>query len=193
MDSYSPALPSQSALLFKSFLGKRLLSMRRYSLSPKDVAAVEGGIPFSRVFERTEGPLALTFEDGRVLGMAGDDSLNSVIVWLDRDEAGDPDFHPMDEDVDIFPVDSSDPIFSIAYWNAFVGDFLLGLSIIKENPVNPRLESRPCEVGLCLHWKKNGKFVVADGLGNGSLNFGLMSWDAVQPKLGSRFYEIHLL
>ncbi|CAN7459273.1 hypothetical protein LJR118_003086 [Acidovorax sp. LjRoot118] len=187
--------PLQSVSLLRSFLGKELVSFTRYSLFSKEEAAAEIEKPVSLVFEGTEGPVGLNFEGAGTLGVGEDDSLNSAIVWLDRDKDGQPDFSPMDESVSVFfPIEASDPVFSRTQWSEFIGDRLIGMSIIKENPINPRLYNRPCEIALCLNWQKNGKFAaILGGHGDDYWECKLMLWNAVQPKLNSRFYEVPLL
>lgn len=188
--------PSQSIPLLRTFLGRKLISFTRYSIFPKEEAGAEMEESPSRVFEGTEGPLGLTFEGAGILGVGEDDSLNSAIVWLDSDRNRRLGATPMNEKEGVlFPIEASDPVFSQAKWRDFVGDQLIGMSIIKENPINPRLENRPCEVALCLSWQKNGKLAAILG-GQGDDYWGsnkLMLWNAVQPKLNSRFYEVPLL
>lgn len=197
MSKYFPPsmTPLQSVPLLRSFLGGELISFTRYSLFSKEEAAVEIGKPSSRVFEGTEGPVGLKFEGLGTLGIGEDDSLNSAIVWLDRGRDGKPHFTPMDEDEsNFFPIEASDAVFSAAQWSDFIGDRLIGMSVIKENPINPRLESRPCEVALCLDWQKNGKFAaILGGQGDDYWEYKLMLWDSVQQKLNARFYEVPLL
>ncbi|CAJ0696116.1 hypothetical protein LMG18091_02227 [Ralstonia wenshanensis] len=103
-----------------------------------------------QAFSLTAGPLAIHFEDGRVMGVASDPSLNSIIVWDERRPDTDRLGPPLDKDSELFPILASDERFSTKEWSQLAGLTLSTLSILKSKRMNAKQRTRPSEVGLRL-------------------------------------------
>ena len=115
-------VPSLSLDILKGVLGRRVVSLVRYSWWPKeDVAKECGELENSSAFSLTYGPLGIGFEDGTVIGIAEEPSLNSIVIWLDRLDGAAIRCPAMDEDPDFFKLMRQIKRFRGAYlrkWSA---------------------------------------------------------------------------
>lgn len=185
--------PSLSCDILGRFIGKRIARLVRYSWWKKEDVASECGIENEQAFSLTAGPLAIVFEDGSTLGVASEPSINSVIVWLDR-VGGQAKMAPaLDEDTELFPIDSIDEIYADQFWRQFTKITLVGFSILKRKSMSTGERELPSELGLCFHFDGNKKFIAAHGLHDGSDDFAVLNDGQIELTTCEQLEELALL
>lgn len=166
--------PTLSCDILSKIIGKKILGLVRYSWWPKVEISNECRIENVKAFSLTAGPLAVIFEGGTTLGVASDPKINSIIVWFDR-ENGNRNIDPtLDEDVDLFPIDSSESNYAEPFWSEFTNCVLVGLSIFKKKTMSIGEKELASEVGLCFHFNNGMKFIATHGLHNESDDFSVL-------------------
>ncbi|CAJ0822899.1 hypothetical protein [Ralstonia flaminis] len=166
----SSMVPSAASELLRSFIGKKVARLVRYSWWPANEVGSECGIEDKKAFSRTAGPLAVYFEGGGALGVASDPALNSIIVWDEGKRGAGYGAPPLDTDNELFAIYESGP-FSDIYWRQFVGLALSEFVILKRVIMNPKEESRPSEVGLRFGFDGGASFIASHGLLDNSDDF----------------------
>lgn len=186
--------PSQFSDVLMTFVGKRVVKMIRYSWWPKEQVASECDTADALAFSLTAGPLVIVFQEGSALGVASDPSLNSVIVWLDRVVDGKVNIHPsLDEDEDLFPIDSNDEKYSDPCWKQFMNQNLVGFSLLRKRSMNLLERELPSELGLCFLFGGDKRFIASHGLHNGSDDFSVLMDAQIEPDVGEKLEETPLL
>lgn len=185
--------PSLSCDIFGYFIGKRVAKLVRYSWWKKEDVSSECSIANEQAFSLTAGPLAVVFEDGSVLGVASDPSVNSVIVWLDRVDGQAKMAPALDEDAELFPIDSIDEIYAEPFWKQFSNVTLVGLSILKRKLMSAGERELPSELGLCFRFDGNERFIAAHGLHNGSDDFAVLKDGQIELTTFEQLEELALL
>jgi hypothetical protein len=185
--------PSSASSLMHGILGKKIVQITRYSWWPSADVPAELGIEAERVFSLTYGPLGIKFDDGSVLGVAEQPSLNSVVVWQDRDNAGSMRHPPMDQDPDLFPIDCEDSNFSKSNYKNISGNRVIGLSVFRPSLMNALLSDLPSEVGLCLTLESGQKLVAGRGLHDEVGDFAVIGYEEIEESILSTMTEIALL
>ncbi len=176
-------IPSLSLDTLKGVLGKRVVSLNRYSWWPKEDVATEcGELENSSAFSLTYGPLGIAFENGTVIGVAEEPSLNSVVIWVDRMNGADVRHPAMDEDPDLFKISATDSEFAGALFGQLIGDKLIALAIVKPRSMNALLSALPSEVGLCFSFESGKKFIAGRGLHREGGDFALIEYEKI-PEL----------
>ncbi|WP_426399132.1 hypothetical protein ACN9M1_22885 [Ralstonia sp. R-29] len=137
-------------------------------------AALNCNVEDEQAFSLTAGPLAIHFEDGRIVGMASEPALNSVIVWDERRPETDRLGPPLDKDSELFPILASDERFSTKEWSKLAGLTLSALSILKRKTMNAKQSTRPSEVGLRLMLDGGVSLIASHGLLDGSDDFSVL-------------------
>lgn len=185
--------PSSSAGLLQGITGKRVAGLVRYSWWPKEEVASECGTATDSAFSLTYGPLGIEFEDGTVLGVAEQPSLNSVVVWLDR--TGDtPNRRPtMAEDSELYPIDAKDQQFSKKALGDFVGATLASLIVLKPRSMNALLNELPSEIGLCFVFEDGRKFVAASGIHQVGGDFAVIGYEEIPSAISAEIVEHALI
>ncbi|PLT20495.1 hypothetical protein CXP34_03090 [Ralstonia mannitolilytica] len=164
-------MPSAASDFLRTFIGARISQLVRYSWWPAMEVALNCNVEDEQAFSLTAGPVAIHFEDGRILGMASDPSLNSVIVWDERRPAADRLGPPLDEDSELFPILASDERFSTKEWSRLAGLTLSALSVLKRKTMTAKQSTRPSEVGLRLTLDGGLSLIASHGLLDDSDDF----------------------
>lgn len=185
--------PSLSREILGRFIGMRVARLVRYSWWKKENVSSECGVANEQAFSLTAGPLAVVFEDGSTLGVASDPSLNSVIVWVDRFGSETKMSPALDEDTELFPIDSIDEIYAEPFWKHFKNTTLTDFSILKKKSMSAGERELPSELGLHFHFDGNEGFVAAHGLHNGSDDFSVLKEEQIGLATCGLLEELALL
>jgi len=193
MENVESLPPSSSIGLLKKVVGNRVIGLVRYSWWPKEEVARECGTTEDSAFSLTYGPLVISFEDGTVIGVAEQPSLNSVVVWVDR-AGGTSVKHPaMDEDSEFFPIDARDRQFSKQLFGDFIGEALTGLVVLKPRSMNALLSELPSEIGLCFVFEGGRKLVAASGLHQVGGDFAVIGYEQIPASARGEIVEYILI
>jgi hypothetical protein len=165
--------PTMALGFLRSFMGKKISLLIRYSWWPGEDVPDQCGISDDLAFSLTAGPLAIHFEDGSILGAASDPSLNSIIVWDEAARYSDRALVPLENDDEFFPIQGTGP-FATSYWKQFIGQALSGLTLLKRETVKSKEMERPSEVGLQLHFENGKSFILSHGLHDNSDDFSVL-------------------
>ncbi|WGG52842.1 hypothetical protein [Rugamonas sp. DEMB1] len=185
--------PSLSLRLLKNVVGKRVTGLIRYSWWPKEEVSNECGTAEGSAFSLTYGPLGVAFEDGTVIGIAEEPSINSVVVWLDR-AVGIAAKHPaMDEDSELFPIDVKDRQFSNKLFFELVGRTLINLVVLKPRSMNALLSELPSEIGLCFVFEGGQRFIAARGLHQVGGDFAVIAYEQIPTPIREEIVECPLI
>jgi hypothetical protein len=185
--------PSSSKDLLQQYVGKTVTGLVRYSWWKKEDVSTEGNISREQSFSLTAGPLAVIFEDGSILGVASDPSINSVIVWLDRAVGQTNTTQTLSEDPELFPIDARDEAYSEPLWYKFSDRTLSGFSILKSKEMNSLEAELPSELGLCFNFDGNDRFVASHGLHNGTDDFSVIVNTQINPIVRAKLEELPLV
>ena len=144
-------------------------------------------------FSLTAGPLAVAFENGDILGVASQPSLNSVILWLDRCKDGKVQrISTLDEDIELFPINCNDDKYANSFWKQFIGLTLIDFSILKKRSMNALQRELPSEVGLSFIFERNQRFVASHGLHDESDDFSVLDYNQIHPNIAKDLEELPL-
>lgn len=185
--------PSSSKDLLQQYVGKTVTGLVRYSWWKKEDVPTEGKISREQSFSLTAGPLAVVFEDGSILGVASDPSINSVIVWLDRAVGQTNTTQTLSEDPELFPIDARDEAYSEPLWYKFADRTLSGFSILKSKEMSSLEAGLPSELGLCFNFGGNDRFVASHGLHNGTDDFSVIVNTQINPIVRAKLEELPLV
>lgn len=185
--------PSFAVNLLRSLIGKRVMSLTRYSWWPAEDVSSECEIDQKLAFSLTYGPLGVTFEDGTVLGVSEEPSLNSIIVWPDR-ICDKPIKNPtLDEDEDFFPIGSTDTNFSQNFFEEIIGEVLTDLVVIKMRSMSALLSELPSEIGLVFKFENGSSFIASRGLHEDGGDFSVISYNQILDEMHTNLIEQNLI
>ncbi|AXV78505.1 hypothetical protein CJO79_07410 [Ralstonia solanacearum] len=166
-------VPSKASEFLRRFTGKKVARLVRYSWWPAEEVGTQCGIRDEQAFSLTAGPLVVHFEDGAILGLASDSSLNSVIVWDETARRAGHGSSSLDTDDELFAISESGP-FAGGCWRQFVGLSLNGFTILRRATVSSKEGERPSEVGLRFKFDGGASFVASHGLHDNSDDFSVL-------------------
>ena len=172
-------VPSASFELLKYMMTKRIDKLIRYSWWPAEESVVKANINNSNeVFSLTAGPLAIVFEDGYVVGISSDPTLNSVILWADeKDNKSLTSDESLREIKELFPVLNTDPIYSKKFWADISQSIIVGYELLKYKNMNSIQLDRPSERGLRVLLNTGKSFILSHGMHNYSDDFSVIMDD----------------
>ncbi|MGT0244770.1 hypothetical protein [Burkholderia pyrrocinia] len=174
--------PSLAADFLKSFIGKRVVGLVRYSWWPAEDVSNECGISNSEAFSLTAGPLAVFFDEGEILGVASSPELNSVVVWDERGRRLDCNQNSLDKDDELFPILESGS-YASNYWSRLINRSLCEIVVLKRGDMNAKKQSLPSEVGIRFVFEGELGFVASHGLHDDSDDFSVLEESQVLPIL----------
>lgn len=166
---------SASFELLRYMMTKRIDKLIRYSWWPAEESVVKASIGSNEVFSLTAGPLAIVFENGYVVGVSSDPTLNSVILWAEeKDNKILTSEESMREIEDLFPVLNADPIYSQSSWADISQSIIVGYELLKYKHMNAIQLDRPSERGLRVLLNTGKSFILSHGLHNYSDDFSVI-------------------
>jgi len=173
-------VPSEKASLLKMLRGAKVTGMKRYSLDPLKEAMEDWGIPASRVFRWTEGPLVIDLDSGISLGFNGVSEYASIVVWVEETAEGIRSNEPLsDDDDEIFLIDVLDEFYSEELISKTINREITNIQILRRRPSNAKLAALPCEAGLSVEFEDNTKFILSHGLHDSSSDFAIIKEDEI--------------
>jgi hypothetical protein len=194
-------IPSNRSEVLDSLKGLKILNFTRYSWVPPDTAVLEYGIEAKEVFSLTAGCLIMSFDSGLAIGYSSQPSLNSVVIWVEKNEAGETSEELTEEDNELYPVDVRDALYSNIFWANLVGQRILNITILKINYFSSpdeytanqmvwqglsngtiskgtyrssRYEELTNEVGLLFELEDGSRFIASHGLHDDSDDFSVI-------------------
>jgi len=168
-----PVVPSIASDLLRGLNGKTVARLIRYSWWPAPQVAIECGIQDDMAFSLTAGPLAIYFEDGTILGVSSDPSLNSVIVWDESARSACQNTTTLVDDAELFSISDAGK-FATASWSQFTGLPVTSVAILKREDMNAKQRSRPSEVGLRFSFPGGKSFIASHGLHDNTDDFSVL-------------------
>lgn len=185
--------PLQFSEELNNCIGKRVVKLVRYSWWPKEEISAECGIESAFSFSLTAGPLEVFFDDGSSLGVASDPSLNSVIIWWEREPGGCVCVEaPLAVDTELYPVSADDEEYSKQFWQKLLNRKLIGFSILKKRLMNSLESELPSELGLHFIFEENLGFIASHGLHDGSDDFSVLMPNQLVDTQKNQLVEIPL-
>lgn len=169
------------------------MALTRFSWWKAEDAEQECGIGRKDVFSLTAGPLAVEFDTGMILGMASDPSINSVLVWTEKDKEGRMlQEEPLESDDELHPISATSTEFADNFWRDVLGSTVVGVSILVRRPTSARLSQLPNEVGLCFSLNSGLKMLAVHGLHDDSDDFAVIPEERVLNSLRPELHELVL-
>ncbi len=157
-------VPSLALDILDILTKAKIMKAVRFSWWPPEESASECDIQGPEVFSFTEGPLLLYLETGEIVGISSDDSINSIVVWLERDINGNLHDEYIENDEELFPISSDDVKYNGSSWNSIVGNKIEKIKLIKREPQNINYKELPNEVGLQLIMENKDEYVLGHQL-----------------------------
>ena len=173
-------IPSKLSKLLNSLIGRKLERLTRYSWYSEGEAIKEYKISKEEVFSLTAGPILIYFEDGLVIGASSNPSLNSVVIWVEKNEDNDCSDELIENDNELFPIDAKN---QRNFWSCLLGQSIVALNIIKRNTNNPKMTELPNEVGLFILMSNGYKFILSHGLHDNSDDFSVIQEKQINEEL----------
>ena len=151
----------------------KILKAVRFSWWPPEESKSECDIQASEVFSYTEGPLLIYLETGEIVGISSDESINSIVVWVERNIEGVIHDENIENDEELYPVSSNDTTYSGEPWDALAGNKIENITLIKRHPQNVNYEDLPNEVGLQFTMQNGDEYILCHQLCGKTSNFSI--------------------
>jgi len=138
-------IPSNSGMVIEKLKGSRIKKMTRFSSWPLDVVEQRLSLEKKNILSYTEGPALLELHDGYSVAISTDDTLNSILLWVEplKDEFGEDEF--LVNDTDYYPIDFNDSRFSNVDWKQVLDSEIIGIETIKSDSPTAIQEALPNE------------------------------------------------
>ncbi len=176
---FAEDIPSRLIDLVNSLKGRKLVRLIRYSWEPEKKAIEEYGLAKEEVFSLTAGPLLMYFDDGLVVGSSSNPSRNSVVLWVEKNEAGRFIDRLSEDSEELFAIDSKDQYS----WNDYLNKKIDSLKIIKGKMTGVKMEYLPNEVGLLVSFEGGLEFILSHGLHDGSDDFSVIKREQISKDI----------
>ena len=187
-------IPSDWTGVLRSLLNLRIIGATRYGWwSPEVFVQKHNIVDAKTTFSQIPGPVAIEVETGLVLGIANDIKLNSIVVWIEKDEVGGTRREqPLNERKDLFPVDALSSNFASDCWHRVIDASIESISVYVRRPQNVLYENRPNQAGLCFRLSTGEKLIFAHSLQSDMEEFVLISDTAISKRVRSELRELSL-
>ena len=197
---YTSDIPSNRSEILDSLKQLKILNLTRYSWERPDRAVLEYGIEAKEVFSLTAGCLMMSFDSGLVIGYSSQPSINSVIIWVEKNEVGETSEELAEEDNELYAVEATDAVYSNNFWARFVGQRISNITILKRsyntsllsNLIifkggyryrSSRYEDLPNEIGLLFEVEDGSRFIASHGLHNDSDDFSVIQQSQIDNEI----------
>lgn len=186
-------IPSHYSKFLQTLIGRRIIGATRYSWWPADETEQECGVKGEEVFSLTAGPAVLEFDSGVTLGIASDPSINSVCIWLEKNEHGEIlRNEPLESDGDLYPISASDTEYASDLWRNVIGAQVNMISLLIRKPNSALFAELPNEVGLCFLLDSGLKIVAVHGLHDNSDDFAIIPAQSISSELHAELREVSI-
>lgn len=183
-DAYydNPELPTRQTDLLKALRGRVVVGIERFTYFPPEDIGNRLKVPPGQLFSYCGGPVLITLDTGMEIGVGSDSQLVSVLIGIERTEAGvvvtDD---PIRDAPDLYLVDVCDPVYSSDKMRAFLGKRIRGFRLLQVLG-NPRYEGRPCQAGLVVIFEDGSEILFCHLLHDGTDDLGVITPDMMYPK-----------
>jgi hypothetical protein len=174
---YPEDIPSRRIKLIEAACVYKIEKMVRFSWCPVDEAIKEYEIDKTDVFSLTAGPLLIYLNSGLVIGVSSNPSLNSVVLWVEKNENGDAVDDPTELDDELFPVEADND------WIKFAGKTIASFKILRKKVDSAKLAELPNEVGVIIEMNDGNHFILSHGLHDNSDDFSVITKKQIDPEL----------
>lgn len=183
-------LPSMSRSLLAMLLESSVMGFtRECALSPGEECR-RYSIPPQQYFSYCSGVLLIRLASGVTIGVAGDPSLESVMLWLEPDQ---PPVLPHSSQSStatmgqlLYPsphrVESADPIHGSRWLDGLVGRQAIRLLLLRRRPDCAWREGLPCEAGLVISFGDTD-LLLSQSLCRDWEGFAVTSYDEIDPEI----------
>jgi hypothetical protein len=158
-------IPSKHLDLLDVVTGRKIINLCRFTwLTCEEMlnSCRERGIEQNQLFSLTPGPLLMELDSGLVLGFSnGEPRLNSIIIWVERNEVGETTEDLLSLDDELFLIEANNEEYSKDFWSDFIGEEISSVQIYKELPKNVLYEDLPNEVGLIIRFTSNKELLLS--------------------------------
>lgn len=173
--------PSLALGFLSALVGIRIVDLVRYSWWPVEDVASECNISDEQAFALTAGPLGIVFENGEILGLASDPSMNSVMVWNEGGRYISSPGATLEQDGELFPISAQDQEYAAPFWKKVIGATVVQLEVLKPKVMSIKKRELPSEVGLRFQLQNGLSFVASHGLHDGSDDFSVLEESQIVP------------
>lgn len=174
---YPEDIPSRRSELLEAVCNYKIVKMIRFSWCPADEALEEYEIDKSDVFSLTAGPLLMYLNSGLVIGVSSNPSLNSVVLWVEKNENGETVDKPTELDDELFPVEADND------WVQFAGKKIALYKILRKKVNSAKLAELPNEICLLIEMNDGNQFILSHGLHDNSDDFSVITKKHIDPGL----------
>lgn len=192
MEQYNifvPEVPSKREELLKEVVKSKVVSMIRYDLEPKEQFLQEYGLDEKKAFSLSEGAFVIEFSNGISLGFSSDEEICSIITWAES-YYDDHRNNQLKDEIDLFPIDSTDPKYSTSFFSSIINETLIKYEIIKQEPYSATFYNLPREVGLCLIFSNGSQMVISHQLTKEVPNdFTILEWGQIDAEIYQTLYK----
>ena len=171
MDRTLEKVPTKSERILEILTSSPISNVVRFSWWPPAESAQECDIKNSDVFSFSEGPIIFYLESGEAVGVSSDESIHSIVVWLERDKDGNTHEYDVEKDSELFPVSIDDKTYNNRFFGGISGKKIVNIEVIKRKPRSPKYEELPNEVGLKLYLSNNEIIILGHQLCGMASNF----------------------
>ncbi|WP_236207912.1 hypothetical protein [Pseudomonas tohonis] len=164
MNSDISDVPSKKLDVLKRLKKGVILKAVRFGWWPAEEFVSLFKIDGDELFSFTEGALLVYLVSGDVIGFASDESLNSIVVWLELEGGADTAESVVEKEEDLFPVCHNDERYSKGIWRGVSGRVIERIFLIRRKPPSVQYDDLPNEVGLMLILDDREKLLLCHNL-----------------------------
>lgn len=186
---YDMSIPSKLVGLLSSLKGRKITNMVRFSTETIDSLINDFDIEPKDFFSLSNGSVLVYFEDGLVIGIGDEPSGNTLVLWVEKNEAGDSAEWLLEEWDEALLFYAKD----FEQWNIFLGQKIHSVCIIKEidiNNENPRIDSLPSERGIIFEFDNKLSLIISYGLNSPSYDTTIITLEQINPYFKNRLIYI---
>lgn len=165
---YKEDIPSRRIDLLNAVAGQQLSKLVRFSWCSPREAIGEYEIEESDLFSLTAGPLLMYFNTGLVLGAASNPSLNSVVLWVEKNESEEVVEDSIELDDELFPIEADND------WHQLIGKTIKAFRILRKKVNSAKLAELPNEIGVLVEMSDGNQFILSHGLHDNSDDFSII-------------------
>lgn len=168
---FPETIPSKLSDVLTNIIGSKLERLTRFSWYSTEEAISECGISDGDVFSLTAGPVLLFFDTGLALGASSNPELNSIVLWVERNEDGEAVDEPIETDDELFPIEAAN---QQKKWSSLLHQEIISFKIIHRASPSAKLKELPGEVGLLIKMSDGNEFILSHGLHDNSDDFSII-------------------
>jgi hypothetical protein len=158
-------IPSKCLDLLDTMKGRKIVRLCRFTcwtLEEQLNFCQERGYGNNVLFSLSEGLLMIELDSGLIVVVAsGQPRLNSLVIWVEKNESGEIAEDPLELDQDFLPIEAQDQEYSNSFWSGFINQKISDIEIFKCLPESVMYEDLPNEVGLIIEVESGEKLLLS--------------------------------